>query len=48
MFVIAVNNIGRGPPSAPVTVTTGETGNSSVLPFTTLARFEKKFKKQKR
>lgn len=26
MYVIAVNNIGRGPPSAPVIVTTGETG----------------------
>lgn len=26
MFVIAVNNIGRGPPSAPAIVTTGETG----------------------
>ncbi|KAJ8964753.1 hypothetical protein NQ317_008058 [Molorchus minor] len=25
MYVIAVNNIGRGPPSAPVVVTTGET-----------------------
>ncbi|XP_045464788.1 tyrosine-protein phosphatase Lar isoform X5 [Harmonia axyridis] len=25
MYVIAVNNIGRGPPSAPVNVTTGET-----------------------
>ncbi|XP_024937646.1 tyrosine-protein phosphatase Lar isoform X10 [Cephus cinctus] len=25
LFVIAVNSIGRGPPSAPVTVTTGET-----------------------
>ncbi|XP_047993091.1 tyrosine-protein phosphatase Lar isoform X5 [Leguminivora glycinivorella] len=25
MFVIAVNNIGRGPPSAPATITTGET-----------------------
>lgn len=31
MFVIAVNNIGRGPPSAPVTVTTGETGISTFL-----------------
>lgn len=31
MFVIAVNNIGRGPPSAPVTVTTGETGNYPIL-----------------
>lgn len=27
MYVIAVNNIGRGPPSAPVVVTTGETGS---------------------
>ncbi|XP_030758826.1 tyrosine-protein phosphatase Lar isoform X3 [Sitophilus oryzae] len=26
MYVIAVNNIGRGPPSAPAVVTTGETG----------------------
>lgn len=26
MYVVAVNNIGRGPPSAPVVVTTGETG----------------------
>lgn len=25
-YVIAVNNIGRGPPSAPATCTTGETG----------------------
>ncbi|CAG9761325.1 unnamed protein product [Ceutorhynchus assimilis] len=29
MFVIAVNNIGRGPPSTPAVVTTGETGNIS-------------------
>ncbi|XP_075224407.1 tyrosine-protein phosphatase Lar isoform X3 [Lycorma delicatula] len=29
MFVIAVNNIGRGPPSAPAIVTTGETADSS-------------------
>lgn len=29
LFVIAVNNIGRGPPSAPAVVTTGETGNAS-------------------
>ncbi|XP_077297678.1 tyrosine-protein phosphatase Lar isoform X3 [Arctopsyche grandis] len=28
LFVIAVNNIGRGPPSAPAVVTTGETGDS--------------------
>ncbi|XP_063535444.1 tyrosine-protein phosphatase Lar isoform X2 [Cydia strobilella] len=28
MFVIAVNNIGRGPPSAPATITTGETVDS--------------------
>lgn len=28
MYVIAVNNIGRGPPSAPVVVTTGETGKA--------------------
>lgn len=33
MFVIAVNNIGRGPPSAPVTVTTGETGNVDAYNF---------------
>lgn len=26
MYVIAVNSIGRGPPSAPAIVTTGETG----------------------
>ncbi|XP_047026759.1 tyrosine-protein phosphatase Lar isoform X2 [Helicoverpa zea] len=26
MYVIAVNNIGRGPPSAPAVITTGETG----------------------
>lgn len=25
-YVIAVNNIGRGPPSVPATCTTGETG----------------------
>lgn len=30
MFVIAVNNYGRGPPSAPVSVTTGETGNFTI------------------
>ncbi|XP_049808964.1 tyrosine-protein phosphatase Lar [Schistocerca nitens] len=29
LFVIAVNNIGRGPPSAPAVVTTGETTDSS-------------------
>ncbi|XP_024937645.1 tyrosine-protein phosphatase Lar isoform X9 [Cephus cinctus] len=29
LFVIAVNSIGRGPPSAPVTVTTGETTEST-------------------
>ncbi|XP_063915399.1 tyrosine-protein phosphatase Lar isoform X7 [Zophobas morio] len=29
MYVIAVNNIGRGPPSAPTFVTTGETAESS-------------------
>ncbi|XP_075978544.1 tyrosine-protein phosphatase Lar isoform X4 [Anticarsia gemmatalis] len=28
MYVIAVNNIGRGPPSAPAVITTGETGDS--------------------
>lgn len=31
MFVIAVNNIGRGPPSTPVIVTTGETGELILL-----------------
>lgn len=30
MYVIAVNNIGRGPPSAPVIVTTGETGDVQI------------------
>jgi netrin-G3 ligand len=30
LFVIAVNNIGRGPPSTPVVVTTGETGEPIV------------------
>lgn len=25
-YVVAVNNFGRGPPSEPVTCTTGETG----------------------
>lgn len=29
--VIGVNNIGRGPPSAPVSTTTGETGSSNFL-----------------
>ncbi|XP_014612634.1 PREDICTED: tyrosine-protein phosphatase Lar isoform X12 [Polistes canadensis] len=29
LYVIAVNHIGRGPPSAPVTVTTGETTEST-------------------
>ncbi|XP_029041866.1 tyrosine-protein phosphatase Lar isoform X4 [Osmia bicornis bicornis] len=29
LYVIAVNSIGRGPPSAPVTVTTGETTEST-------------------
>lgn len=35
-YVIAVNNIGRGPPSIPATTTTGETGKNSfhfILPF---------------
>lgn len=27
-YVIAVNNIGRGPPSIPATTTTGETGKN--------------------
>lgn len=31
MYVIAVNNIGRGPPSAPAIVTTGETGKNLIL-----------------
>lgn len=31
MYVIAVNNIGRGPPSAPAVITTGETGMSNHL-----------------
>ena len=29
MFVIGVNNIGRGPPSTPAIITTGETGENS-------------------
>lgn len=29
-MVIAVNNIGRGPQSAPATCTTGETGNGHI------------------
>jgi hypothetical protein len=33
LFVIAVNNIGRGPPSTPVIVTTGETGEPILLLF---------------
>lgn len=28
-YVIAMNNIGRGPPSAPATTTTGETGKNN-------------------
>lgn len=28
-YVIAMNNIGRGPPSAPATTTTGETGKKN-------------------
>jgi netrin-G3 ligand len=31
LFVIAVNNIGRGPPSTPAIVTTGETGEPILL-----------------
>nr|CAD7579808.1 unnamed protein product [Timema californicum] len=31
IFVIAVNNIGRGPPSSPAIVTTGETGKIRIL-----------------
>lgn len=34
MYVIAVNNIGRGPPSAPAIVTTGETGTGIIYLFT--------------
>lgn len=30
-YVIAVNNIGRGPPSIPATTTTGETGKTPLL-----------------
>lgn len=30
-YVIAVNNIGRGPPSVPATCTTGETGKINFL-----------------
>lgn len=30
-MVIAVNNIGRGPQSAPATCTTGETGNEILI-----------------
>lgn len=36
-YVIAVNNIGRGPASTPATCTTGETGKSSF--FVTLIYF---------
>lgn len=32
-YVIAVNNIGRGPPSIPATTTTGETGNAEGVHF---------------
>lgn len=32
-MVIAVNNIGRGPQSAPATCTTGETGNDSLIKY---------------
>lgn len=32
-YVIAVNNIGRGPASIPATCTTGETGNLFYLIF---------------
>lgn len=43
MYVVAVNNIGRGPPSAPVVVTTGETGisqySSYVVYFTSVVAF---------
>lgn len=31
MFVIAVNNIGRGPTSSSAIVTTGETGDDMVI-----------------
>jgi receptor-type tyrosine-protein phosphatase F len=32
-YVIAVNNIGRGPPSTPASTTTGETGNLFIIDF---------------
>ena len=34
LYVIAVNTIGRGPPSAPVIVTTGETSQYFIYIFT--------------
>jgi len=34
LFVIAVNNIGRGPPSTPAIVTTGETGDLTSMFYT--------------
>lgn len=47
-YVIAVNNIGRGPPSIPATTTTGETGKrltarivmSSALQYSLIGLFE--------
>lgn len=33
-YVIAMNNIGRGPPSAPATTTTGETGKKNHTDYT--------------
>lgn len=33
-YVIAMNNIGRGPPSAPATTTTGETGKENRPDYT--------------
>lgn len=38
-MVIAVNNIGRGPQSAPATCTTGETGNETLIGFCTVWRY---------
>lgn len=32
-YIFAVNNIGRGPPSAPATCTTGETGKFIQFPW---------------
>lgn len=38
-YVIAVNNIGRGPPSIPATTTTGETGKTRRSWHIRLVRF---------